>query len=77
MPSWEIASSGDALPIIELARKADTKAIRIGNDEISETVITVGNWKNDPCPDFTHPLPVVVHIGNHYSNVSARKLWNG
>jgi hypothetical protein len=74
--SYEIASSGDALPVIQLARKADTKAVWICDYEIPETVIPVGNWNDDLCADFIYPRPILVYVGNHHSDVGTRKLWN-
>jgi hypothetical protein len=76
MRSYEIAPSSDALPVIQLARKADTKAVWICDYEISETVISVGNWNDDLCPHFIYPPPIIVHVGNHHSYVGAGKLWN-
>jgi len=76
MRSYEIAPSSDALPVIQLARKADTKAVWICDYEISETVIPVANWNDDLCLHFIYSPPIIVHVGNHHSYVGTRNLWN-
>src|SRR5215831_18411027 len=62
------------LPHLQGGGEPDAEAVRIGDRKVPQTVIAIGNGNDDSRPNFFCQLPMVVHIGNHHSDIRERQL---
>src|SRR5262249_14598575 len=62
--------------LVQHTRKPDAEPVRIGDGEVTQTVIAIGNWNDDLCADLVDELPAFVDVGDHHSDIGEWKRWN-